>query len=62
MIRWMAVTNPRVSSVFLKVVGAEQSRAKDIRTVNILDFTMNSLVRMAFTPLTFQYFASRTLS
>ena len=35
----MAVINLRMSSVFLKVVGAERPRAKDIRTINIFDFS-----------------------
>ena len=32
----MAVINLRMSSVRLNVVSAEQSRAKDIRTINML--------------------------
>ena len=35
----MAVINLRVSSVLLKVVGVEYPRAKDIRTINIFDFS-----------------------
>jgi hypothetical protein len=38
MIFWMAVINLRMSSVFLKLVGAERPRGKDIRTINIFDF------------------------
>ncbi len=36
----MAVINPRIYSVHLKVVGAERARAKGIRVMNILDFSL----------------------
>ena len=38
----MAVINLRMSSVLLKVIGAEHPRAKDIRTINIFDFAFTT--------------------
>jgi hypothetical protein len=42
----MAVINLRMSSVLLKMVGAERLRAKDIRTINIFD--TSPLLLLAF--------------
>jgi hypothetical protein len=39
----MTVINLRMSSVLLKVVGAERPRGKDIRIINFFDFSLFTL-------------------
>jgi hypothetical protein len=48
----MAVINLHMSSVFLKVIGAERPRPvpkKDIRTINIFDFSPILLLAFCWT-------------